>query len=68
MQKLHNPWIGMGRDCLAWQRGQAIRTAFRPTTPGFPGLIDRFLADRQRLIKGPYVRSPTLPSLAALWG
>jgi len=22
MQKLHNPWIGMGRGCLAWQRGQ----------------------------------------------
>ncbi len=33
----------------------AIRTAFHPTTPGFAGLIDRFLADRQRLIKGPYV-------------
>jgi hypothetical protein len=33
----------------------AIRTAFHPTTPGFSGLIDRFLADRQRLIKGPYV-------------
>ena len=24
----------------------AIRTAFHPTTPGFSGLIDRFLADR----------------------
>ena len=33
----------------------AIRTAFHPTTPGFAGLIDRFLADRQRLVKGPYV-------------
>jgi len=33
----------------------AIRTAFHPTTPGFTGLIDRFLADRQSLIKGPYV-------------
>jgi DEAD/DEAH box helicase domain-containing protein len=33
----------------------AIRTAFHPTTPGFSGLIDRFLADRERLIKGPYV-------------
>ena len=33
----------------------AIRTAFHPTTPGFSGLIDRFLADRQRLIKGPYL-------------
>jgi DEAD/DEAH box helicase domain-containing protein len=33
----------------------AIRTAFHPTTPGFRGLIDRFLADRERLLKGPYV-------------
>jgi DEAD/DEAH box helicase domain-containing protein len=33
----------------------AIRTAFHPTTPGFGGVIDRFLADRQRLIKGLYV-------------
>ena len=34
---------------------EAIRTAFHPTTSGFSGLIGRFLADRQRLIKGPYV-------------
>jgi DEAD/DEAH box helicase domain-containing protein len=33
----------------------AIRTAFHPTTPGFSGLIDRFLADRQRLVKGPFI-------------
>jgi len=38
----------------------AIRTAFHPTTPGFRGLIDRFLADRARLLKGPYV-SVSLP-------
>ncbi|MCP9820013.1 DEAD/DEAH box helicase [Synechococcus sp. Cruz-9H2] len=38
----------------------AIRTAFHPTTPGFAGLIDRFLADRERILKGPYV-SVALP-------
>ena len=38
----------------------AIRTAFHPTTPGFAGLIDRFLADREQLLKGPYV-SVSLP-------
>jgi len=26
----------------------AIRTAFHPTTPDIAGLIDRFLADRER--------------------
>jgi hypothetical protein len=30
----------------------ALQTAFHPTKPGFKGLIDRFLADRQRLVKG----------------
>ena len=38
----------------------AIRTAFHPTTPGFSGLIDRFLAEREQLLKGPYV-SGALP-------
>lgn len=38
----------------------AIRTSFHPTTPGFSGLIDRFLADREQLLKGPYV-SVSLP-------
>ena len=38
----------------------AIRTAFHPTTLGFQGLIERFLADRDRLLKGPYV-SVALP-------
>ena len=33
----------------------ALQTAFHPTTPGFKGLIDRFLADRQRLVKGPFI-------------
>ena len=33
----------------------AIRTAFHPTTPGFAKLIDRFLADREQLLKGPFV-------------
>ena len=40
----------------------AIRTAFHPTTPGFKGLIERFLAERERLLKGPYV-SVSLPFL-----
>jgi DEAD/DEAH box helicase domain-containing protein len=38
----------------------AIRTAFHPTTPGFAGLIDRFLAEREQLLKGPFV-SVALP-------
>ena len=33
----------------------AISTSFHPTTPGFSGLIERFLANRENLIKGPYV-------------
>ena len=47
----------------------AIRTAFHPTTPGFAGLIDRFLADRQRLIKGPYVSisHPSQPGGTRSW-
>jgi DEAD/DEAH box helicase domain-containing protein len=31
----------------------AIRTASHPTKPGFTGLIDRFLADRERLLRDP---------------
>ena len=38
----------------------AIRTSFHPTTPGFTGLIERFLAKRDQLFKGPYV-SISLP-------
>ncbi len=37
----------------------AIST-FHPTTPGFSGLIERFLADREQLLKGPFV-SVSLP-------
>ena len=44
-----------GSSELEQVAADAIRTAFHPTAPGFSGLIDRFLADRQRLIKGPYV-------------
>lgn len=40
--------------------GDAIRTAFPPTTTGFTGLIQRFLANREQLFKGPYV-SVALP-------
>ncbi len=29
-----------------------VSIAFQPTTPGFRGLNDRFLADRERLLKG----------------
>ncbi|MFN9660083.1 MAG: DEAD/DEAH box helicase, partial [Cyanobacteriota bacterium] len=38
----------------------AIRTAFHPTTSGFRGLIDRFLGEREQLLKGPYM-SVALP-------
>jgi hypothetical protein len=44
----------------------AIRTAFHPTTPGFSGLIDRFLADREQLLKGPYVSVAQCPFIRAL--
>ncbi|MFM9088855.1 MAG: hypothetical protein ACKOPT_12095 [Cyanobium sp.] len=39
----------MKAQLLEQVAADAIRTAFHPTTPGFSGLIDRFLADRQRL-------------------
>src|SRR5690606_8189115 len=35
-----------------------LRAAFPATTPGFNGLIDRFLADRDRVFKGPYLTLP----------
>ena len=38
----------------------ALHTSFHPTTPGSRGLIDRFLANRDQLFKGPYV-SISLP-------
>ena len=47
----------------------AIRTAFHPTSPGFSGLIDRFLAEREQLLKGAreafYRRRSTLAERAA---
>jgi hypothetical protein len=45
----------MKAQLLEQVAADAIRTAFHPTTPGFADLIDRFLADRQRLIKRSYV-------------
>lgn len=35
-----------------------LRTAFPSTTPGFIGLLDRFLAQRDNLFKGPYLSVP----------
>ena len=35
-----------------------LRTAFPSTTPGFVGLLDRYLAQRENLFKGPYLTVP----------
>lgn len=35
-----------------------LRAAFPATTPGFDGLIQRFLSDRDRVFKGPYLTLP----------
>lgn len=35
-----------------------LRTAFPSTTPGFIGLLDRFLAERDNIFKGPYLTVP----------
>lgn len=35
-----------------------LRTAFPSTTPGFIGLLERFLADRDNIFKGPYLTVP----------
>jgi DEAD/DEAH box helicase domain-containing protein len=35
-----------------------LRTAFPATTPGFEGLLERFLATRDNLFKGPYLTVP----------
>lgn len=35
-----------------------LRTAFPSTTPGFVGLLDRFLEQRENLFKGPYLTVP----------
>lgn len=42
-----------------------LRTAFPSTTPGFIGLLDRFLDQRDNLFKGPYLTVP-LPFRAGL--
>ena len=54
---------------LAQVAADAIRTAFHPTNPGFSGLIGRFRADRQRLIKGPDVSisHPSQPGGTGSW-
>ncbi|OUC15160.1 MAG: RNA helicase [Alkalinema sp. CACIAM 70d] len=39
------------RNCVA----DYLRTTFRPTTPGFDSLIDRFLATPENLYRGPYI-------------
>lgn len=35
-----------------------LRTAFPSTTPGFDGLVERFLAERSNIFKGPYLTVP----------
>lgn len=39
------------RNCVS----DYLRTTFRPTTPGFEGLIDRFLAEPDNICRGPYI-------------
>jgi DEAD/DEAH box helicase domain-containing protein len=39
------------RNCVS----DYLHTTFRPTTPGFDGLIDRFLAEPDHVCRGPYV-------------
>ena len=36
----------------------SLRTAFPSTTPGFIGLLERFLAQRDNIFKGPYLTVP----------
>jgi hypothetical protein len=35
-----------------------LRTAFPSTTPGFIGLLERFLEQRDNVFKGPYLTVP----------
>ena len=35
-----------------------LRTAFPSTTPGFIGLLERFLEQRDNIFKGPYLTVP----------
>lgn len=39
------------RNCVS----DYLHTTFHPTTPGFDGLIDRFLAEPDQVCRGPYV-------------
>ena len=39
------------RNCVS----DYLRTTFRPTTPGFEGLLERFIAEPDNIGKGPYV-------------
>jgi DEAD/DEAH box helicase domain-containing protein len=39
------------RNCVS----DYLHTTFRPTTPGFDGLIDRFLAEPDQVCRGPYI-------------
>ena len=39
------------RNCVS----DYLHTTFRPTTPGFEGLMDRFLADPDNICRGPYI-------------
>ncbi|MBI4783026.1 MAG: DEAD/DEAH box helicase [Oscillatoriophycideae cyanobacterium NC_groundwater_1537_Pr4_S-0.65um_50_18] len=39
------------RNCVS----DYLHTTFRPTTPGFDGLIDRFLAEPDNICRGPYI-------------
>jgi len=39
------------RNCVS----DYLRTTFHPTTPGFDGLIDRFLAEPDHICRGPYL-------------
>lgn len=39
------------RNCVA----DYLQTTFRPTTPGFDGLIDRFLTEPDHVCRGPYI-------------
>ena len=39
------------RNCVS----DYLRTTFRPTTPGFEGLLERFIAEPDNIGKGPYI-------------
>ena len=39
------------RNCVC----DYLRTTFRPTNPGFEGLMERFLAESDNVCRGPYI-------------